>query len=96
MIKRILAIFVLVVALAVSAFFTSLNPGEIQLDLAFTSIASPLGLAFVVALAIGWLLGILSALTWVMRISAERRRLRAELKKSQASASSLAVRDERS
>lgn len=96
MIKRILTIFILVVALAASAFFTSLNPGDIQLDLAFTSITSPLGLAFVIALAIGWLLGILSALTWIIRVSAERRRLRAELKEAQASASSLAVRDERS
>jgi uncharacterized integral membrane protein len=93
MIKRILTAVVFVFALAISAFFTWLNPGEVRLDLGFATFETPLGLAFVLAIAAGWVLGILCALFWVARISVERRRLRAELKS--ASAGGLAVRDER-
>jgi uncharacterized integral membrane protein len=92
MVKRILTAVVLVAALALSAFFTWLNPGEITLDVGFAAFEAPLGLAFVGALAIGWLLGILSALMWVARISADRRRLRAELKNHSGG---LPVRDDR-
>jgi uncharacterized integral membrane protein len=93
MIKRILTAIVLIAALALSALFTSLNPGEITLDLGFAPVTLPVGLAFVGALAIGWLLGVLSVLMWVARISADRRRLRGRLEKT--SAGGLAVRDER-
>jgi uncharacterized integral membrane protein len=92
MVKRILTAVVLIAALALSAFFTWLNPGEISLDVGFAAVETPLGLAFVGALAIGWLLGILSALMWVARISADRRRLRAELKNHSGG---LPVRDDR-
>lgn len=92
MVKRILTAIVLVAALALSAFFTWLNPGEISLDVGFTAFRSPLGLAFVGALALGWLLGILSALLWIARISADRRRLRAELK---SHSGGLPVQDDR-
>jgi len=94
MFKRILIAIVFVVALAISAFFTWLNPGEISLDFGFAALESPLGLAFVGALAIGWLLGVLSSLLWIARIATDRRRLRAELKSSSGSIPS--VRDERS
>jgi hypothetical protein len=80
MVKRFLTVVLLVVAFATAAFFTSLNPGEITLDLAFTAIRTSVGLAFVLAIAIGWLLGVLSAMLWVARISMERRRLRIRLK----------------
>ncbi len=91
--KRILLGILLLVALAVSALFTWLNPGEVELDLGFTGLTTPLGVAFVAAIAIGWLIGILSAALWVARVTADRRRLRAQLR--DASASGLAVRDER-
>lgn len=93
MLKRIITAVIFIAALAVSALFTSLNPGEIELDLAFATVQTPLGLAFVLALAGGWVLGILSALLWVMRLAAQRRRLRAELNK--VSPTDVAVRDER-
>jgi len=93
MLKRIITAVVFIAALAVSALFTSLNPGQIELDLAFVTVQTPLGLAFVLALAAGWVLGILSSLFWIMRLAAERKRLRSELKK--ASPIDVAVRDER-
>jgi uncharacterized membrane protein YciS (DUF1049 family) len=87
MIKRILTVVLFLAALSASAFFTSLNPGEITLDLAFAGIRTSVGLAFVVAIAIGWLLGILSAMFWVARISMDRRQLRTRLSKSPNGAS---------
>lgn len=81
MVKRILTAIILVAALAVSALFTYLNPGEVTLDLGFAAYSTPLGLAFVLALAVGWALGILSVLAWVGRLAVERRRLQAELRK---------------
>lgn len=93
MIKRILTVVIFVAAVALAGFFTWLNPGEIRLDLGWTAREVPLGLAFVLVLAVGWLLGILSALLWVARISADRRRLRSKLKN--AAATGLSVRDER-
>lgn len=93
MIKRTFIALLFIIALAGSAFFTWLNPGVIHLDLGFATFETPLGLAFVLAIAAGWALGIVSALLWVARLSADRRRLRANLKN--ASAGGLAVRDER-
>lgn len=93
MLKRILTAAIFISALALSAFFTWLNPGVISLDLGVVTLETPLGLAFVLALAAGWVLGIFSALFWIARISADRRRLRAELKST--SAGGLTVRDDR-
>lgn len=93
MFKRTFIALVFIAALALSAFFTWLNPGEITIDLGLAAVDTPLGLAFVLAIAAGWLLGVLSALLWIARITADRRRLRAQLKSS--SAGGLAVRDER-
>lgn len=93
MFKRIITAAILISALALSAFFTWLNPGVISLDLGVRTLETPLGLAFVLALAAGWLLGIVSALAWIGRVSADRRRLRAELKSM--SAGGLTVRDDR-
>jgi len=81
MLKRILTIIVFVAALAASALLTSLNPVAIQLDLGFASFQTPLGLALVLAVALGWLFGLVSSLGWVMRLLAERRSLRAQLRK---------------
>lgn len=81
MFKRILTAIILVAALAASALFTYLNPGEVALDLGFAAVSSPLGLAFVLALAVGWVLGIVSALAWIGRLAADRRRLKAEVRR---------------
>jgi uncharacterized integral membrane protein len=93
MIKRILIAVVFIAALAASALFTSLNPGTIALDFGFASVETPLGLAFVLALALGWVLGILSSLFWLTRLASDRRRLRSQLRRS--SPIERAVQDER-
>jgi uncharacterized integral membrane protein len=92
MVKRFLIVILVLAALAVSALFTSLNPGEIALDLGFAAIRAPVGLAFVLAIALGWMLGIFSVLFWAARVSMDRRRLRARLSKT--SDGVIGVRDE--
>lgn len=93
MIKRIVTAVILIAAIAISALFTYLNPGLVELDLGFAAFELSFGLAFVLALGCGWLLGILTMLSWVARIAAQRRRLRAELKHS--AHGGLPVTDER-
>lgn len=95
MIKRIFTAVLFIVALAVAVLFTAMNPGEIELDLGFSVLHVPLGLAFILAIALGWLLGILSAVPRLARLTNQRRRLRGELRKTPGS-TKLAVPDERS
>jgi uncharacterized integral membrane protein len=94
MIKRIFTAVLFIVALGVAVLFTAMNPGEIELDLGYTVLNVPLGLAFILAIALGWLLGILSAVPRLARLANERRRLRGELRKTPGS-TELTVPDER-
>jgi uncharacterized integral membrane protein len=95
MIKRIFTAVLFILALAVAVLFTAMNPGEIELELGFSALRVPLGLAFILAIALGWLLGILSALPRMARLANDRRRLRGELRKTPGGGE-LAVPDERS
>ena len=95
MIKRIFTAVLFILALAVAVLFTAMNPGEIELELGFSVLQVPLGLAFILAVALGWLLGILSALPRMARLANDRRRLRGELRKTPG-AGELAGPDERS
>jgi uncharacterized integral membrane protein len=95
MLKRTLIAILFLLALAAAVLFTAMNPGEIELELGFAALQVPLGLAFILALALGWLLGLVSALPRILRLANQRRRLRSELRKTDSSAG-LAVTDERS
>ena len=94
MLKRILIAAMFLLALAVAVLFTAMNPGEIELELGFLALQAPLGLAFILALALGWLLGLVSALPRILSLSSQRRRLRGQLRKA-PSDTTLAVPDER-
>ena len=89
MLKRIGAILLILVILAVMLVFTRLNPGMIEIDLAFGTIESSIPLAFTVTFALGWLFGLLSTIAFVARLLNERRRLRKELRSSETELSSL-------
>lgn len=78
MFKRVLTIVLFVVALAAAVLFTAMNPGEVDLELGFVLWRVPLGLAFILAIALGWVLGLLSMLPRVLRLVNQRRRLRHE------------------
>ena len=79
MLRRIIVIFLVLAVAAFAAFFASLNPAVIPLDLAFGEIQAPLTLVLVVCLALGWILGLLSASFMIFRMLAQRRTLRRSL-----------------
>ncbi len=89
MLKKFGAILLILVILAAMLVFTRLNPGLIEIDLAFGTVESSVPLAFTVTFAVGWLFGVLCTLAFVARLLNERRRLRKELKSSETELSSL-------
>jgi uncharacterized membrane protein YciS (DUF1049 family) len=69
--------------------FASVNSGEIDVDLLFSSVTTSIPVAFTVTFAIGWLFGLLCTALWAMRLVRERRQLRRSLKLSESEVSSL-------
>lgn len=89
MLKRIgLVLLVLVIFLAMLVF-ARLNPGLIEIDLAFGKVGSSVPLAFAVTFALGWLFGLLCTAVAVMRLVNERRQLRKLLRTSESELSTL-------
>src|SRR5690606_14500720 len=89
MLKRIgLVLLVLVIFLAMLVF-ARLNPGLIEIDLAFGKVESSVPLAFAVTFALGWLFGLLCTAAAVMRLVNGRRQLRKLLRTSESELSTL-------
>ncbi|HSG65002.1 MAG TPA: lipopolysaccharide assembly protein LapA domain-containing protein [Gammaproteobacteria bacterium] len=89
-IRRSALIVGLLVAVLLTAVFAYSNPARVPIDFGIVRLeAVPVPLAFAVCLAIGWVLGLASAGTAVLRISRERRRLRRQLRLAEAEVSSL-------
>ena len=89
MLKRIGLVLLFLVILAVMLVFTRLNPGLLEIDLAFGTVESSIPLAFTVAFAAGWIFGLLCTAAFVMRLLNERRQLRKQLRSSESELSSL-------
>lgn len=89
MLKKTGVILLILVILVVMLVFTRLNPGVIEIDLAFGIVESSIPLAFTVAFAAGWLFGLLCLVVFVMRLVNERRRLRKALRNTESEISSL-------
>ncbi len=70
-------------------WFTSSNPGNVPLDLAFGTVQPSISLAFSVIFVIGWAFGLLCMSMFTFRVVNERRRLRRALRNSQSEVSSL-------
>ena len=85
---RILLFFALA---ALGLIFGALNPEPVDVELAFTRLTSPLGLALVCALVIGLLAGILWRISWVAQLLAERGRLRRALRDAESRPKDLVV-----
>lgn len=89
MLKKIgLVLLVLVIFLAMLVF-TRLNPGTLDIDLAFGKVQTSVPLAFAIAFAAGWLFGLLCTAAAVMRLVNERRQLRKLLRSSESELSTL-------
>jgi len=79
----------LVVIFAVMVVFSYLNTGDVEVNLAFVSVTTSVSIAFTVALAVGWLLGVISMGVFALRLVNERRSLRRALRVSESEVSSL-------
>jgi uncharacterized membrane protein YciS (DUF1049 family) len=73
----------------VAVVFAATNPGLIELDLAFARLELQKSLAFVLFLGVGWVFGILCAGFLMLKMFAERRRLRKSLELAEAEVKSL-------
>lgn len=89
MIRTVLFVVVFVVAVMLAAAFAWLNPGPVELNLIVGDYQVPKSQAFVLTLAAGWILGMLSATLFVLKLLQERRRLRREVRLAEAEADNL-------
>ena len=89
-IRKIALFLSLLIIVLLTAVFAYNNPESISVDIGFTQFENvSVSLAFVVAFAVGWLFGLLSAGIAVIRMASERRRLRRDLRLAEAEVSSL-------
>ena len=89
MFKRIGAVALVLGVFVLMVWFTSLNPGNVRIDLAFGIVEPTIALALSVCFVLGWLFGILCATIYIVRLMNDRRRLRNELRNAESEVSSL-------
>jgi uncharacterized integral membrane protein len=71
--------------MVLTGVFAYSNPQSIDIDVGFTRFEGvPMAVAFAVTLALGWLLGVLSAGLALWRSKGEKRRLKQDLKFAEA------------
>jgi uncharacterized integral membrane protein len=71
--------------MVLTGVFAYSNPQSIDIDVGFTRFEGvPMAVAFAVTLALGWLLGVLSAGLALWRSNGEKRRLKQDLKFAEA------------
>ncbi len=89
MIRNLLIFLVVISAMALTVVFAALNPGMVQLDLAFFEMDLQKSLAFILAFGIGALFGMVCALLMLLKLMNDRRSLRKALKLAETEVSSL-------
>lgn len=87
--RRYLVIIAIVAAVLLAACFAWLNPQSITLDLGVAVIETPVAYAVIACLAIGWLLGLLSAMGRMVRLASRGRKDRKAAQRAEADAESL-------
>jgi uncharacterized membrane protein YciS (DUF1049 family) len=80
MIRSLLIALLVLLFVAVAAIFAALNPGRIGLDLAFLAIEIEKSLALLVAVGLGWLMGIVCVAFGLVRLLVQRRSLQRALR----------------
>ncbi len=83
MVKKTAVIVLFLVILMIMLVFTRLNPGLVEIDLAFGTVESSVPLAFTVTFVMGWLFGLLCTAIFAARLVSERRNLRKQLRNSE-------------
>ena len=89
MLKRIGIGILIMVIFVMMLWFTSNNPGVVEIDLAFGVVQPSIPLAFSVTFVMGWVFGLLCTSIFMFRIVNERRRLRRALRNTESEISSL-------
>ncbi|MDH3647875.1 MAG: lipopolysaccharide assembly protein LapA domain-containing protein [Gammaproteobacteria bacterium] len=89
MIRTLIFVVLLIIVVLLAAVFAWLNPGSVQLNLAFAEVDLEKSQAFALTLAVGWIFGALSATVLVLKLLRERRRLRKEARLAEAEADNL-------
>lgn len=88
--RRVILMALVALIVLIAAIFAFNNPTRVPIDLGVVRLERvPVPVALTVALAIGWGLGLVSAGTAIVRMSAERRRLRRELRLAESELKSL-------
>jgi len=88
--RKVLLVLLVLFFAALAATFAYLNPGQIDLNLAFVQldgVAKPL--AFAVTFALGWLFGLACAGSALVKHANVRRRMRRDLNAAESEVSSL-------
>lgn len=80
MIRSLLIALLVLVFVALAAIFAALNPGRIGLDFAFVAIEIEKSLAVLMAVALGWLFGIVCAAFALIQVVMQRRSLQRALR----------------
>ena len=83
MLKKIAVAILFLVIFMMMLVFTRLNPGLVEIDLAFNTVESSIPLAFTVTFVIGWLFGLLSTAIFAAKLVNERRHLKKQLRNSE-------------
>ena len=83
--RRLAYAAVLISLLLLAGVFAFSNPQPIDVDIGLARFAQvPMAVAFAITLALGWLLGVLSAGMALWRSAGEKRRLKQDLKYAEA------------
>ncbi len=84
-VRRLVFVAVLIVLMVLTGVFAYSNPQPIDIDIGITRFEGvSMALAFAITLALGWLLGVLSAGLALWRSTGEKRRLKQDLKYAEA------------
>ena len=89
MLKKIGIGILIVVIFVMMLWFTSNNPGNVEIDLAFGTVTPSIPVAFSVMFVVGWAFGLLCTSVFILRLVNERRQLRRSLRHSESEVSSL-------
>ena len=89
MLKKIGIGLLVIIIFVVMLWFTSNNPGRVEVDLAFRTITPSIPIAFLVLFVLGWAFGLLCTSVFMLRLLNERRQLRRTLRNTESEVSSL-------
>ena len=89
MLKKIGIVILIVAIFGTMVWFTFINPGNVEIDLAFMTVTPSIPVAFSIMFIFGWAFGLLCTSVFILRLVNERRQLRRALRHSESEVTSL-------